>query len=550
MKFWNTSEATDFDILIVGSGATGLIAAAAAARDGSRVAVLEKSTHLGGTSAISGGTLWVAANKYMLARGLADDRSNALDYLRAITKGQTSDEVLQAVVDFGPEMIDFADTQCGLHFTSVDDYPDYRPDLPGSVSGGRSLDPHFYDLNELGELRAAVRPDKRLPFNMQEYEQWVAFTRFPWDELQERADRGIAAKGQAVVAPLVKACAEAGVTFVTNAPVDRLIVENERVVGAKVGQTTFTAPSGVVLASGGFEWNKKMVAETLAGPLLATCSPPNNTGDGIRMAAALGAQLGNMREAWWAPMTIIPGDEIEGQQVGTLLRFERQGPGSIIVDRHGRRFVNESQNYNDMTRAFFAYDPVAHDHRHLPAYIVFDHEYLVQYGFLTHRAGDPVPPWMWSGDNPEALAQTLGLPAGALGETIGRFNEFAHQGRDLDFTRGDNDYDRYWADGTRGYPNPSLAPLERGPYYAVQIVPGAFGTNGGIRTDATARALDTDGNAIDGLYAVGNTSAHPMSGGYPGAGGTLGPGMTMGYIAGRHAAARSHQHLNDATSVR
>lgn len=540
MKWWTKgaeSDGRDYDVIVVGSGAAGLLAATTAADAGMRVLVLEKAEWLGGTSAISGGTLWVANNRYMRERGLSDSRSAAIDYLRAVSRGQTAEEVLEAVVDRGPEMIDWLADEVGLRFASAHDYPDYRPDLPGAVAGGRSLDPALFDSTTLGPLRAALRADRRMPFTMQEYEQWVAFTRFPWEQLQERFDEGIVSRGNAVVAPLIKAAADRGVALATEAPADRLIVEDGVVVGVSANGEAFSATRGVILACGGFEWDHAMAQQFLGGPLLARCSPPNNTGDGIRMAQRLGAKLGNMREAFWAPMSVIPGDTSEGEQLGTLLRFERQGPGSIIVDKHGRRFVNESQNYNDMTRAFHAVDPIGHNYEHLPAHVVVDDEYMQQYGYLSYRSGDPVPEWMISAPTLEELGERLGLPAGSLVATVERFNEFARAGVDEDFTRGGNDYDQYWGDGDRGYPNRSLAPLERGPFYAVGVVPGAFGTNGGIVTDARARALDVDHEPIPGLYAAGNTTAHPVGGGYPGAGGTLGPGMTMAYIAGREIAA-------------
>ncbi len=540
MKYWNLPEgadATAFDVVVVGSGAGALVGALVAATSGKRVVVLEKADLLGGTSAISGGTLWVANNPYMLERGLTDSVEAGIRYLEQVSQGHTPAPVLRAVVERGPDMLEFAAEHAGLTFTSVDDYPDYRPDLEGSVPGGRSLDPAFFDSNTLGRLKEALRPDRRMPFSMQEYEQWVAFTRFPWDLLKERFDGGLVSRGNAVVAPLLKAADEAGVVLVTGARADRLIVDDGRVVGVVAEGTEFRASAGVLLACGGFEWDHDMAKQFLGGPLMARCSPPFNTGDGIRMAQRLGVALGNMREAFWSPMSVIPGDLCDGEQLGTLLRFERQGPGSIIVDKHGKRFVNESQNYNDMTRAFHAVDPVGHGYEHLPAHVIVDDEYMAQYGYLTYRSGDETPEWMWRDETLEGLAAQIGLPEGALTETVERFNRFAVAGVDEDFTRGGNDYDQYWGDGTRGYPNRSLAPLTRGPYYAVQVVPGAFGTNGGIVTDERGRAIDVDGEPIAGLYAAGNTTAHPSGGGYPGAGGTLGPGMTMAYIAGTELAA-------------
>jgi succinate dehydrogenase/fumarate reductase flavoprotein subunit len=538
MKIWSDVPelSTSYDVVVVGSGAGGLLAASVAADAGKTVLVLEKASLFGGTSAISGGTLWIPGNHYMIERGLSDSREAAIRYLATISRGHTATTVLEAVVDSGPDMIMWLAEHAGLLFSSAEDYPDYRPDVEGSVPGGRSLDPALYDSTRLGALRACLRPDRRMPFTMAEYEQWVAFTRFPWQELQKRFDAGIVSRGNAVVAPLLKTAHDLGVDLVTDARVDDLIFRDGRVSGVMIDGLSIEARDGVILTCGGFEWDLNMAKQFLAGPILARCSPPNNTGDGIRMGQRLGAKIGNMREAFWAPMAVIPGDELEGEQLGTLLRFERQGPGSIIVNRDGQRFVNESQNYNDMTRAFHSVDPVAHNYANMPAHIVVDSEYMDQYGFLAYRSGDELPAWMKTGATVRELAQQLGLPTGSLEATVERFNGFARAGVDEDFTRGGNDYDQYWGDGDRGYPNRSLAPLTRGPFFAVEVVPGAFGTNGGLVTNESANVLDVDGNEISGLFAAGNTTAHPVGGGYPGAGGTLGPGMTMAYIAGKQVA--------------
>jgi hypothetical protein len=232
-------------------------------------------------------------------------------------------------------------------------------------------------------------------------------------------------------------------------------------------------------------------------------------------------------------MSVIPGDLRDGKQIGTLLRFERQGPGSIMVNRDGRRFANESQNYNDLARSLQSWDSANYRPLNSPVHIVFDQRYLENYGLLTHRSGVLTPEWLIEGATLDELAAKIEVPADTLGATVERFNEYAVKGEDPDFGRGVSAYDRYWGDDNNTYPNPSLGPLDTGPFYALPVVNGCFGTSGGIATDGLARVIDTDGVAIEGLYAVGNSTESAYGAGYPGAGATLGPLMTMGYLAGR-----------------
>jgi 3-oxosteroid 1-dehydrogenase len=545
MKFLNGTPSDSYDVVVVGSGAGALTAAATAARAGKSVVVLEKTELLGGTSAVSGGMLWVADNHHAREAGLRDSKEAAAQYVRAVARGRSREELLDAALNYGDTMLRFTEDECGVRFIFLDNFPDYRQDLPGSVEGGRTVEPELFNIREaLGELAVHVRSDGRAPFTMQEYESWGAFTKFPWAELNQRQEQGLVAKGQALVSMLLASLVRDGASLVAGARGHRLMLDGGRVVGVELESgETFQAKDGVVLATGGFEWDKALADSLLASRLYTMCSPPSNTGDGLKMAQRVGAQTRGTREAWWAPMAIT-GDTRDGAPVGTLLRFERQGPGSLMVNRHGRRFANESQNYNDLARCLQSSDSPNNQTLNTPAHVVFDHSYLERYGVLAHRAGQPTPEYLIEAATLNELAGKIGVPAANLEATVGRFNEYAVKGEDPDFGRGESAYDKYWGDDDCPWPNPSLGPLQTGPFYAMEVVNGAFGSNGGVATDGHARVLDVDGEPIPGLFAAGNTTENAYAAGYPGAGATLGPIMTMGDLAGRTVAGQPAEYVS------
>jgi succinate dehydrogenase/fumarate reductase flavoprotein subunit len=525
---------TEYDVIVVGSGAGALSAAATAARFGKRVMVLEKSDLLGGTSAVSGGMIWMANNHHAQKAGFRDTRQAAALYVEAVARGRGRNELLDAALDYGDEALTFLEGECGLSFLLLEDFPDYRQDLPGAAEGGRTLEPALFNGAEsLGELWEYVRSDGRAPFTMQEYEIWGAFTRFPWDELDQRQQQGLAAKGRALVAMLLATCRRDGVAFAIRARGVKLLAVDGKVTGVELENgETVTAKDGVVLATGGFEWDAELADSLLASRIYAQCSPPSNTGDGLKMAQRIGSKTRGTREAWWAPMAVV-GDLRDGEPIGTLLRFERQGPGSIMVNRGGARFANESQNYNDLARSLHSWDSSTNQTLNTPVYIIFDSAYLERYGIFAHRKGMPTPDYLVEAPTLAELAQEIGVVAEALVKTVDRFNEHAVQGADPDFHRGETSYDRYWGDRQNSWPNPALGPLQVGPFYACEVVNGVFGTNGGITTDGQSRVLDVDDQVISGLFAVGNVTESAYAAGYPGAGATLGPILTMGYLAGR-----------------
>ncbi|WP_040168211.1 FAD-dependent oxidoreductase [Microbacterium gorillae] len=533
MRILTGEERSRYDVVVVGSGAGALTAAATAAAEGRTVLVLEKSSLLGGTSAVSGGMLWIVDNHYAQAAGRTDSIEEGRRYVESVARGRGRSELLHAALEHGSQMLRYVESALGVRFILLDDFPDYRQDLPGAATGGRTVEPQLFNQRAaLGELADHVRSDGRAPYTMAEYEDWGAFTNFPWAELAARTEAGETAKGHALVSMLITAGVRAGVTFAVDARVTALLGDASGVHGVRLEDgAEIEASTGVVIASGGFEWDKALADSLLASRLYTMCSPPSNTGDGLRMAQRIGSMTRGTREAWWAPMSIT-GTLRDGESVGSLLRFERQGPGSIMVNRHGVRFANEAQNYNDLARCLQSWDSPNNQTLNTPAHVVFDQAYLRSYGILDHRAGQPTPDYLIEAPTLGELAVRIGVPADALEATVARFNENARAGVDPDFGRGESAYDRYWGDAANAWPNPSLGPLTEGPFYAMEVVNGAFGTNGGVATDGQARVLTVDGEPIPGLYAAGNVSENAYAAGYPGAGATLGPIMTMGFVAG------------------
>jgi succinate dehydrogenase/fumarate reductase flavoprotein subunit len=363
-------------------------------------------------------------------------------------------------------------------------------------------------------------------------------------EFAARMQADLRGFGQALIGALLDACLQRGIEPALGAPVRRLLVSAGAVVGVEYEQGgeahRLTARRGVILATGGFEWNASLVRAFLRGPLTHPASPPSNTGDGLKLAQGIGASLGNMTSAWWSP-TLTPGDQHwpDGTPKSSPVLIERTLPGSIMVNRRGRRFCNEATNYSALSGAFHQIDPNTYDYANLPAWLVFDAAYKARYPVGSAPPGPDAPDWIFTAPSLTALAGAIGCDAAGLEETVARFNAHAVVGHDPDFARGQSPYDVFYGDRSRPGAAGTLGRLDMAPFVAVPIHVGALGTNGGVRTDGLARALNAWGDVIEGLYAVGNVMAAPTGSVYAGAGGTLGPALTLGRIAGRHAAQRA-----------
>lgn len=538
-----------YDVVVLGTGAAGLVAAVAAADAGASVGVFEKADRIGGTTALSGGTTWIPVNPHQDAVGVSDCRADALAYLESLSHGMIDPLLAAVLVDTGPELIRWLERATPVRFHIATGLPDYHPEHPGGKpQGGRSLDPALFSFRELGEWADRMVMPDRIPRLMLTETALGGGNGIavPPDRAGRRAGdwRGC---GHALVGGLLKALLDRGIEPVTGARAVSLHADVDGVTGVRLdtpdGPADVTARRGVVIATGGFEWDPGLVRSFLRGPMTSPASVPSNTGDGLRMAMAAGAMLANMREAWWVPTVEPPGDEAFGRQRARLVLRERTLPGSIMVNRQGRRFTNEAANYNALGGAFHQFDPVAFEYANLPCWLIFDAEYLRRYGFFTTPAGGCAPDWVARADSIGELADGIGVPGVALRKTITRWNRHAAAGSDPDFQRGVSAYDGWNGDHER-YPGPgaTLGPLTEPPFYAVPVRSGALGTKGGPRTDADGRVLGLDGAPIAGLYAAGNAMAGVTGMVYGGAGGTLGPAMVFGYRAGQHAAGRRGVH--------
>ena len=538
----------EVDVAVLGSGASATTAAILAADNGAEVALLERAEVVGGTTALSGGVLWVPNNPHMAEAGIEDSREDALAYLNSLSLGMMDGELVETLIDTGPEMLRYMEENTPVSLHVFEGYPDYHPENPGGKpEGGRSLDNDLFPFEELGPWADRVnhQPDAVFfPATMLEIDSRQV-EGIPEDVMETRRARDMRSTGQALAGSLIKGCLDREIPLHTATRARELVLdENDAVVGVRAerdGADYYVkARKAVVIASGGFEWNEDLVKAFLRGPMTAPTSTPENEGDGLLMAMGAGAALGNMSEAWWIPGIHVPGDEMRGRTFARLILAERTWPRSIIVNRYGKRFMNEAANYNAVGHAFHTFDPNTFEFINLPAWLVVDSRY--QPPIARHPVGPDAPDWIRRAGTLAELAAEIGVDAAGLEETVARFNEGVARGEDPDFNRGVSAYDSYNGDRWQEAPFTTLGPIDTPPYYAARIESGALGTKGGPKTNAKAQVLRATGGVIPGLYAVGNAMAGVTAMVYGGAGGTLGPGMTFGYIAGMNAA-REPDHI-------
>ena len=559
---------SSYDVIVVGSGAGAMTSALFAADQGLSVLIVEKSDRYGGTSAISGGGIWIPNNHYFKALGGNDSPELSMQYLKAATGEHADEGRLRAYVEHAPQMIKTLTQNSHVRYAVADKYPDYYPHLPGALPGGRTLDPELFDTSLLAEELPNLRKPSpstllmgRIAWTARDAHtamarsfgwQWLIFKLmarykldFKWRR-KSKYDRR-AALGSSLVASLRRSLMDRNVPLWLNSDFQDVLVEQGRVSGIKVltgGKVlVLTARRGVIFGSGGFEQNQTLREKFLPQPTHTRWSatpPGNNTGAALEAGLNLGAATALMNWAWWAPTIAVPGEE---KPRGVFA--ERAFPGAIVVNSLGQRFVNEAAPYLEFVDAMYQ-DNRKSAGRSVPAWVIFDGHFRFHYAMGPLMPAQVVPDtrlrkeWLntvyWKADSLQALAAQIDVEAAGLESTVHKVNQYAHTGVDLDFARGGNVFDRYYGDSNIK-PNPCLAPLRKGPYYAMRLDAGDIGTKGGLLTNQHAQVVREDGQPIPGLYAIGNCSASVMGTSYPGAGGTLGPAMTFGYIAALHLAA-------------
>jgi 3-oxosteroid 1-dehydrogenase len=551
----------EVDVVVVGSGAAGMVTAWTAANQGLDALIIEKAALYGGSTALSGGGAWIPNAPEFLRQGQRDDPEKMYQYLRTIAP-DVAPERQRRYLEEAPKLAEALERTPFFKngFFWVKGYSDYHPEKGGSPLG-RGLWASPIDKKHLGEDGANLRGGMaRIPgaprgmwltsidFRDMTHLRWGgtrgvrALARLAWRSVAANV-RGqrIMTSGAALITRLMLTLRQTDVPLWLETPLKELITDADgRVVGVLAEREgkpfRIGARHAVMIATGGFEHNEEMRKryQPEVGRGWSSASP-DNTGDGIRAGEKVGATLRLMDDAWWMPGMQIPGGVFP-------LVAERAYPNQFIVNSAGRRFTNESSPYTD-----FVHDQLAghrSDVSHIPVFMIIDHQAWTHNLIAGHLPGRKMPTeWVDAGlvqkaDTLEELARRIGVSEKQLVETAARYNAFARAGKDEDFHRGESAYDRYY--GNPNYAHPNLGEVNQPPYYAFTLVPGDLGTKGGMLTDEDARVLRDDGSVIPGLYAAGNASSSVMGNDYAGPGATIGPAMAFGWVAAHHIAAAAH----------
>ncbi len=557
------------DLIVVGTGSAGLSAAITAKKRGLDVVVLEKEPVFGGTTALSGGVLWIPLNPHGRKQNPADSAEAVRRYMMEETGAFYDAEAVNAFIENGPRMVEFFERETSMKFIPTL-YPDYHPNRPGGVEIGRSILAEPYDIRGLGKDMARLKPPLKtitfigMMFNSSNadlkhfFRATKSLTSFVYvakrlaNHLKELAlyRRAInVTSGNALAARLAKSALDLGIPILTSTPAKQILIEDGQAIGVLAGgadgERRLTARHGVVLAAGGFPHDVKRITQAYPhlkrGHQHLSPTPVGNTGDGVNMAEAAGAvvDIRFQDSAAWMPVTKV---DYGNGEIGVFPHLlDRYKPGIIGVLKNGKRFTNESNSYHDvglaMVQACQELDETA-------MWLICDKPTLGKYG-LGFVKPAPMPigrfiknGYLFEGKTLADLARVTGVDAAGLERTVREYNVGAVKGQDPAFGRGSTAFNRYLAD-PENQPNPCVAPVQTGPFYAVKVIMGDLGTFDGIQTSVVGEVLKRDGSKIDGLYAVGNDRASIMGGNYPGAGITHGPNMTFGYVTAHHIADRA-----------
>jgi succinate dehydrogenase/fumarate reductase flavoprotein subunit len=555
------------DLLVIGSGASGLAAAVTAAWHGLKVIVVEKEPVFGGATAWSGGWMWVPGNPLAKRAGINEDPQQPRTYLKNELGDRYDPSRVDAFLDNGPHMLAFFEEHTALQFVDGNAIPDVHGKVPGAGTQGHQVIAAPYDGRELGplihRLRKTMRETSFMGMPIMAGADLAAFLSMTRSfksllhvskrfcrHLLDLAVYGRAMQlvnGVALIARLAKSAEKLGVHLIDSAPAKRLILEDGAVRGAVIstaqGEIEIHAAKGVVLAAGGFpndvQRRRALFPRTPTGEEHLALPPKSCSGDGISLGESAGGCLVTdlASPVAWAPVSLVR--HADGSTGHFPHIIDRAKPGVIGVLANGKRFVNEADGYYDFTAAMVAAVPEGEE---VASWLICDHRFQRRYG-LGHAKPFPIPltPFIRRGylkraASVEELANLCGIAPQGLAETVRAYNEHARRGEDPEFGRGSTPYNRKQGDPLHAGPNPCVAPIEHGPFYAVKVLPGSFGTFAGLKTNGSAQVLDREDQPIAGLYAVGTDMASVMGGFYPSGGINLGPAMTFGYIAGRHAA--------------
>jgi succinate dehydrogenase/fumarate reductase flavoprotein subunit len=560
------SQNFECDVIVVGSGAAGLSAAITAKKRGLDVVVLEKEPVFGGTTALSGGVLWIPLNPHGRKQNPADTREAVRTYMMQETGSYFDAAAVDVFIDNGPKMVEFFERETEMKFVPTM-YPDYHPTVAGGVDIGRSILAAPFDIRGLGKDMPRLKPPLKtitfigMMFNSSNadlkhfFQATKSLTSFIYvakrlvTHIKELVlyQRGInVTSGNALAARLAKSALDLNIPILTSSPVKEILMKNDHATGVRAGgeggERLITARHGVVLACGGFPHDVKRIAKAYPhlqrGGEHLSPTPTSNTGDGLNMTEAVGGKV-EIRfkdAAAWMPVSYVPYANGEFGVFPHLL--DRYKPGIIGVLKNGQRFTNESNSYHDVGADLIQ---ACNGQKDTAMWLVCDKTTLGKYGIGFVKPA-PMPigrflrnGYLIQGNSLAELAQNAGIDPAGLEQTVREYNIGAVRGDDPAFGRGSTTFNRYLAD-PENKPNPCVAPVQTGPFYAVKVIMGDLGTFDGIQTSVVGEVLKDDGSAIGGLYAVGNDRASIMGGNYPAAGITHGPNMTFGFVTGNHIA--------------